>query len=112
MPQQATAAATDLDRAKAVILARTFRPGEAYFARYSSSIMPLLPEIEVIERRGVDLIALADALERGLSADLVGQVLPYRAWDIDEFNRFNRSTVSVETMNAAMKRFLDDPRHW
>ena len=91
---------------------RQYAPGDAFFARYSRSIRPLLPDIDFLLRRGVDLIALASALENGLDAKLVGQVLEYRTWCIDEFNLFNRAGVTTEMLNSAMRRFLDHPRNW
>jgi hypothetical protein len=101
--------------AQAIEVIRTKRyryQGDAFLARFSHSIRPLLPETEYMLRRGVDLIALAGALEGGLDADLFGQVIDYTDWDIDEFNRFTRAKINCQSINAAMRRFLDDPRYW
>jgi|GEM_PF-3119893 len=101
-----------LAQATEIICAKQYRQGERALARYTSSIQPLFSDVDVIERRGVDLIALAGALERGLDAKLFGEVMQFRDWDVDEFNLFIRSTISVETINTGMKNFLADPRHW
>jgi len=101
-----------LAQAIETINAKQFRPGERALARYTSTVQPLYSDVDVIERRGVDLVALAGALERGLDAKLFGEVMQFRAWDIDEFNLFIRSTVAIETINNGMRLFLADPRHW
>jgi len=101
-----------LAQATEIIQARQYRQGERVMARYTNTIQPLFSDVDVIERRGVDLVALAGALERGLDAKLFGEVMQFRAWDIDEFNLFIRSTVGIETINNGMRLFLADPRHW
>ena len=101
-----------LARAVEIITSRRYRPGEAQLARYSYRIFELIPDTDYLARRGVDLIAMASAIERGLDVERFGQVIIYKDWPIDEFNLFNRSTISVSIINDAMKRFLDHPRNW
>jgi len=103
----------ELTQAIQVINARRYRrQGDEYLARYTATIRPIMPDADYIGRRGVDLIALARAIERGLNVELFGRVIEYKAWSIDEFNLFIRSTVGIETINSGMKLFLDHPRNW
>jgi hypothetical protein len=107
-PQDAVALAAAI----ALITARQYRPGEANLARYTARIQPLMPDADYIGRRGVDLIAFAGAIEKGLDVALFGQVIQYKAWPIDEFNRFMRANIGHDVINSAMQRFLDHPRNW
>jgi len=112
-PQESPQDAGALAKAIEVITARQYRhQGDAMLARYTASIRPLMPDAEYIGGRGVDLIALAQALEKGLDAEMFGQVIQYKVWPIDEFNSFIRAGISCDTINSAMRRFLDHPRNW
>jgi len=112
-PQEPADDAGALARAIEVITARQYRhQGDALLARYTASIRPLMPDAEYIARRGVDLIALARAIEKGLDVEMFGQVIQYRAWPIDEFNRFIRAGIGCDMVNSGMRLFLDHPRNW
>ncbi|MBU6451683.1 MAG: hypothetical protein KGS72_07905 [Cyanobacteria bacterium REEB67] len=100
-------------QAIAAVEARRYRPGEAFFARYSARYMPVIPEIDYLSRRGVDIVALANALEKNnLDAELFGRVIEYRTWDVDDFNRYIRAGIRCDGLNTGMKHFLDHPRNW
>jgi hypothetical protein len=101
-----------LARAIEVITAKQYRPGEALLACYSARIQQLMPDADYLGRRGVDLVALAKALEKGLDVKLFGEVIQYKAWCIDEFNRFIRADISCQVINTGMRLFLDHPRNW
>jgi hypothetical protein len=111
-PKESVQDAAALAKAIEVIYARQYRPGEAFLARYTATIQPLYPDADYLGRRGVDLIAFAKAAENGLNLELFGHVIQYKAWPIDEFNLFIRADIGYDAINSAMRRFLDNPRHW
>jgi hypothetical protein len=97
----------------AAVDARRYRPGEAFWARYSARFMPIIPDVGYLSRRGVDIVALARALEHNnLDAELFGQVIQYRTWDVDEFNVYIRAGIRCDALNTGMKYFLNEPRNW
>jgi hypothetical protein len=100
-------------RAVAVVTERQYRRGEAFLARYSARYQPLYPDIEDLERLGVDIMALATALEKNnLDAALFGEVIVNRRWEVEDTNRYLRAGISCANINSAMKHFLDNPNHW
>jgi hypothetical protein len=111
-PEETVEDTVALAQAIELICAKQYRQGERFLARYSSRYQPLFPDTDYLRRRGVDLVAFAKAIGKGLDLERFGEVIQFKDWPIDEFNRFNASDVSCDHMNAFMRRYLADPRHW